>query len=394
MKNIFPKTILIGLALAATTAANAAPPTFSRFASIDEATILPATVGPKTDADFGGLAVDASGNVYVTETDGTGGGTEAILKITPGGVVSQLVTAATISTALDTANGTLTNSDFNVRQLAMAADGDLIVLGFVTSANLDALVSVNTATGTPTVVYTPVNSGDSAIDGSGALTVIGNTAYVATDATNGPAAAVYSINTNDGAAPAAVVTTVVTQSALTTFFGASAPVANDAALNALANNGTLIYGIASNTSAAPDDVISINPVGGALATVATKGSLLPALSAAAGSAITDTGYGAIAVDNAGRIWLANSFGQGVTDDTIIRINPDTSVDVVLESALLTQLSTGSITMTNIFFANDSLYYDATGNRVFYAEGSENPTGAETIAVTAANSAVTEWTTYE
>ncbi|MBX3728405.1 MAG: hypothetical protein KF858_04400 [Candidatus Sumerlaeia bacterium] len=350
-----------------------------------------------------GLDVDSSGRIYVIDGGPAGGSADdAILRITPGSppTIEIVATGAQMFAALDAANGTSTATDFNARQLAIAADGDIIILGFTaTFGNGDALLSINPTSlpGTVSVVYTPTDANNSAIDGAGALTVVGNTAYVGTDRSNGSICNLWAIDTNSGSAPAAPVTALVTETDLINFYaGLSQTVAAaDVALNDVTTDGTDIIAIVSATTPATDDVLRITTAG-AISRIFSGPQLVSAL-AVLDANTTDTGYNALAVDGEGVVWLSNRFGiaASVYDDSIVVVSgTGASIDVsrsITKTALQTQLGTTALPFVN----NDAMAYDAVNNRVVFGErgSTAGERGIFASPATTPTASVFEWSLY-
>jgi hypothetical protein len=339
----------------------------------------------KADFDASGLAVSPSGTIYSIDIEGT----DSILR-TIGGTTTTMALETDLFNALDAVNGTSPVTTVSARQIAVAADGSVIVLAFAVGANQDVVFSLtDAAPATITVVYGVTDGNTSLIDGSGSIAMIGNTAYIGTDTTNGTTNSVWSLDTN--AAFPATVTEVITQAELAALDGAVA--AADLALNALTSNGTFIYGTMSATTPAPDHIVRIDPTSGGSATILVNGPSILAAATAFDVSNTAVGYGSIAVDAAGRLWLPNRFGTGNLDEGMIVIsNPGLGSQTISFStgaSLIAGVGSGA---TSNILANDGIIWDASGSRLLMhvvADGT-----GEGVASVTSNANVENWASHD
>lgn len=402
MKSAFAR-ILATLALTplVCSVAQAAAPTFARYSTpafasgLQESNLTAASA--KADFDGQGMAVDpTNGDIYLVDADGA----DMILKITTAGVVSVFKTDAQLFAAIDAVNGTSNASGFNPRQLAFSADGDLIVVGFpTTNTTQDALLSITTA-GVITVVYTATDANVGALDGTGALTVVGNTAYLSTDRSNGSLAQVYSVDTN-AAGPTATVTTLVSEAQMDAFYDVAEPghafTGANFGINSLATDGVDLFATIGSLNGT-NDVLKITTAG-VISRLYSDTQLvagLDALTVAAGD-VTVVSCGGIAVDQNGSLWLANAFGTGTFDDTVFRITSAGIFEGIEEgNGTVAGTLSNMLGTTANSFSNDSLVAVRTGTlagKVLFVENSESPAAGETIAITDYNSSVSEWSMY-
>jgi len=397
MKKI--STTLLAVAALGVTATDASAQItgFTKLAT--EAQLL-APQGAKADFDANALTVGPTGVIYLVDADaGTPSG-QSILRVTPGSpspTVELMADNAAIVAAIEAVNGTSTVTSFSPRGVGVAANGNIIVMGFTSATNADTLLSLsNAAPATITVLHTSVDGANSIIDGAEALTIIGNTAYVATNENNGNATTADSIVAFDvtGSGPALAGTTIINKAALEAAYG----VAGESWANHLTNNGTDLFAIISGSATAPDVVGKITTAGVATVHV-DKTSIVAALAALDAGATTDLGYGAIAIDPTGTLYLGNSFGNAGSsfDDSIIVISNISggtgTVTTIAKSGsggLTEQLG---VTAATPFLANDSFAYDSTNNRIVFSEGSQTPANAEgvwAINPIPSTSSVSDW----
>ncbi len=316
----------------------------------------------ETDFRPAGLTVNSAGEIFVFDRTSF-----QILKVTPGSpnVIEVLVPDSDIRDAFEAVNGTTAMSFFNPRQLAVAADGDIVVAGFASgtanAADSIATVSNNVASPTINVVYTPVDDAVSVLDGTGALTVIGNTAYISTDTNNGVTNSLWAVDTNSGNT---VPTELVAQADLDTFYG-GAVTGTDLGLNAIGTDGTDVLATVSATATAPDDVIRITPAG-VVSSEVTVANILSGVQALDGTA-TDVGFGALTVDGAGDVWLSNSFGDGAFEFGLLELSAISGGNANVSGFDGQELATGvGNTNPTTEVANDSLAYDAANDRIVFA----------------------------
>lgn len=371
---------------------------FTRLTTEAELLAPQFNVSAKADFDANGIAVGPTGTIYAIDVDaGTTTG-QSILRVIPGSpnTVELMATNAQMVTAIELVNGTTAITQFNPRQIGRLSNGNIVVGGFSTgSANGDTLlILTDTIPATISVLHTSVNGADSAIDGLDAFTVIANTVYCTTNETNGNATTADALISFDATAtgPTATGTTIMNKAALEAAFG----VVGDSAINDLTNDGTDLYAIISSSAPAPDVVAKISTTGVATVHV-TKATVVNALFAL-DATTADVGYNSIAIDNSGTIYLSNSAALSTTvyDDSLIAVGNISggtgTVRTITKASLGTILG---ITGTP-FIANDSLRFDATNNRIVFAEGSSTSTAQEGIwalpKVSFAAS-VTNWETY-
>lgn len=344
---------------------------------VPEVDIIAATM--EADYDANGIAVNSSGTIYAVDTEAG----DYILRITPGSpnTVEVMATGADLFAAMDAANGSNGASAFNPRQIAVAGDGDLIVLGFASGTTADTILSLtDTAPATISVVYTPIDAATSVLDGSSALICIGNTAYVSTDTNNGTTNSLWSVDTNSGNT---VPTELVSESDLSTFY--SGGITNtDLGLNALTTDGTDILASVSATATAPNDVLRIT-TGGSISLEVSGSNILASLQTLDGTA-TGLGFGAITVDGAGEIWLANSFGDGLYGDGLLELTAISGGDATVRGITAAEIDSGTGS-TGPFIGNDGMVYDSTNDRILFSSGDS---GGEGIGAADVNSNIRDW----
>lgn len=339
---------------------------------VSESEILAVTGG--SDFRPSGLTVNSAGQIFVV--DRAVAATNRVLKITPGtpNTVEVLVTGPQLVAAIEAVNGTTTMTAFNPRQLGIAADGDIVILGFSTGSTnaADSIVTVSNNVASPVIniVYTPVDDTPSLIDGSGALTVIGNTAYIANSTQNGIDNNIMTVGTNSGNTNPTVT---LLGSAIESFYAGLSltVVGNDAQVNAMTNDGTDLLCTISGTSTAPDDVLRVTTAGVITREVAATGivSALTALDVTT----TDIGLGSIAL-NGGVLFLSNAFGNGTYDEGILELSAITPPTAKVSTLSLTGAqiqaqidATSAATISSIpAIASDSMEWDSANGRVVFA----------------------------
>ncbi|MEQ8821992.1 MAG: hypothetical protein RLY93_17290 [Sumerlaeia bacterium] len=345
-------------------------------------------LGGSDDFRPSGSAVSAVGEVFFINR---GPANEVLMRYTPGSDTLEVIADAdAMFAAIDAVNTDNGATAFNPRQLEIAADGDLIVLGFASGATADAVVSVSNSTSpTITVVYAPVGAAtDSVLDGSNGLTVLGNTAYVTVDQANGSENAVFSIDTNTALA---TPNKIVAGTDMATLFPAITDTAGNLAINDLTTDGTDLLGIVSNTADAPDAIVRITTAG--VISEEVPASEVIADLAAIDASVTDVGYGAITLDGTGRVVLANGFGDGSFDEgfLFVDISGATSSTTGLtgdELAALIGLTSPDLPLVR----SDTISYDNTNMRLIFGH---DATGFEGMyALESVNTADVEgWDLY-
>ncbi len=398
MKNTHHLLTLAAVALLAGSAAQAQ--TLTGFTRISTKAEMLSVQGAKADFDANGMAVGNSGTLYVIDSDSQAATTgQSIIRVIPGtpNTIGLMADQTQMVNAIEAVNGTTAVTSFSPRQIAVLQNGNIVVTGFTNVANADTiLILTNAAPATISVLHTSVNGADSAIDGVEAMITIGNTIYAATNENNGNATTADAIIAFDGTGtgPALAGTTIINKAGLEAAFG----VANESAVNALATDGTDLFGTISVSATAPDVVGRITTAGVATVHI-NKTSVVNAL-AALDPLVTDVGYGAIAVDANGTVYLANSFGTSASayDDTIVAVSNISAgagtVTTISKSALATILALPSGTP---FVGNDSLAFDATNNRIVFSEGSSTSPSGEGqwfFSPVAPASSVTNWDLHE
>jgi hypothetical protein len=332
-----------------------------------------------------GTAVASDGTIYTIDRSAAA----RLVKIVPGtpNTVTVLADATAMWTAIDGANGTAPGTAFNARFVSVAADGDVIVGGFITGGdNHDTVLSINSTTGAVSVVYTAVDAALSQIDGIEAMTTLGNDVYVATSVAFGAANSVWKLNSNDASAPNATVTELVNEAALIAALGGGS--GEDVALNALASDGTNVFGTASFTATASDDVVQITPAG--VTTLYLDSADIIADLAALDNTVTDIGFNAIAIDGDGTVWLTNPFGDGTYDTGLLwieNVSGGTGTTGGITGAAL-QAQLGGTALP--FFGNDGLAWDAANSRIIWGE---DGTGQEGVAAGTKSASVNDWMNF-
>jgi hypothetical protein len=325
-------------------------------------------VAPDGDFGVGELAVNpTTGIIYAVDDTGPTGATNSILRIDPGtpNTVTLLADITSIIAAIDAADGTTGATEYEILAMDVADDGDLIAVGF-TNAD-DTVVSITDA-GAISVVHTSVDGGGGSVNGASSLTVIGNTVYVGLDDSFGPADDLVTLDSNDASAPSAAVTTLVTQATLEALPNQTP---GEVALNALNNDGTDIIGVLSEAATSNDDIVRITPAG--VVTIEVGSADVIADLQALDPTVTDVGFGAIAVDGDGDLWLPNPFGDGSYDAGVLQIaniTPPTGDTTGVTGASL-EFQLGLPAGSGPFLANDSFTYDALNDRILFGEGDTN-----------------------
>lgn len=331
------------------------------------------------DYDASGLAVGPTGNIYAVDTDSD----DRLLRIIPGSpnTVEVITTITEVYAAIDAVNGSHGSTGANIRLVDVAADGDIVIVGFTNGATGDYVATVTDApSGAVTVIYTGFDSTDSVLAGSSALTVIGNTAYISTDTNNGSTNALWSVDTNAGSLT--TPTELVSQASLVTATGAAA---TDVGLNALANDGTDIWATVSATATAPDSLLRITTAG-AVSVEITGASIVTALQGLDGTA-TDVGFGAITLDEEGDVWLANSFGDGIYADGFLQLSAISGGNATVGGVTAADIDAGTGS-TGPFIGNDGIAWDTTNDRLIFSSGD---VGGEGIGAYVPSSSVSDWT---
>ena len=337
--------------------------------------------GTGTAAEFNlpyGVAVDASGNVYVADS-----GNSMIRKITSAGVVTTLAGTAGLSGAT---NGTGTAARFNFPQgVAVDASGNVYVAdsdnsvirkitagGVVTTlAGTAGLAGATNATGVAARFNVPQ---DVAVDASGTL-------YVA-DTGN---------NTIREVTPAGVVTTLAGTAGLTGFTDGTGAAAqfNSPQGVAVDVDGNVYVGDTFN------DVIRKIAVGGVVTTLAGTVGVTGSLDGKGPAALFD-GPAGVVVDGNGTVYVADSENDtirrgslqilsiGVGTAPAITTQPK-SVTVVLGAGFsFSVVATGSATLTYQWLLNGAAISGATS--ATYSVSSSVSAEAGSYAVVVSNTA--------
>jgi len=362
--------------------------------TVPESEILAGTSNAFADGE--GVVVDASGIIYMIDDNG-----ENVLRIdrsqASGSQVTILTDDATIEAAIDTANGT-DAAGFDARQIDIADDGDIIVVGF--GGDGDSLISINPGTGTPTVVHTSQDGTPSAINGSAGLVVVGNVAYVSTDDQFGNADAVIEIDTNDVGAPVATATEVISEADLTTLLNYPLDGGeSEHAIDDMATDGTFIYGITSEAAVSGDNIIRYNPGTDTLEILVLATDIVDDLDLADDStdndSVTDIGLNSIEIQPNGDIWVGNPFGDGPFDQSLIRLSninagtmsADAEGVLVSNMEAIPEVGTGNADM-----GRDSLAWDASNGAIIFYNPNNNVESL--IQIVPFGASVQTWNTYE
>jgi len=274
-------------------------------AIVDASDVIPVT--GRTNWDPEALTVRSNGTIFVVDADEAAN--DRLLKIVPGtpNVVTLLTTEDDIVNAVNAVNGTGEITDYSIASVDVAADGDIILVNS-DAANEEVVVAVDRFTGAISVIYTPMDGALSAVEGAVSATVIGNTLYIGRYEVYGAFEHdVVRLDTNDGAAPSAVVTQLVSEAALAAVNGAEDNVST------LSNDGTNLIGGISGGGTSTDNIVRITTAG------------VVSLHVAASDILADIGddiisISGIAVDKAGRIWFPQVFGGTLFEDGIVFVN--------------------------------------------------------------------------
>lgn len=223
------------------------------------------------------------------------------------------------------------------------------------------------------------------VEGGNGFVLRGNTAYMLVDGGFSAAEdAVIAVDTstivNTGLAP---VTTVVGQAAL---LAATGDTNTNNSLNDISFiNATEAVVINSGATASNDNVIKVNVSNG------TASLLVAATDIEADLGATDVGYSAVEVDNNGNIYLANMFGAGATDDSIITLTnitpPNATATAKLETTLVTELGG-----TDFFLGADGFHFEPVTGRLYGVSDGVGNSGLIRSQINPAAS-VREWQKY-
>ncbi len=327
------------------------------------------------------IAVDSTGRIFVA--DEVGGG-ERIVRFNADGTNGVLfATDANIIAAIELVNGTATQSDITIRDMAFDTDGDLIVVSDGADPELAALVSIAPG-GAITVISCAVDANPSPVEGAGTVAVIGTTAYISINgafiAIAGPDA-IVSVGTN-AAGPAAAVTTVSTEAQINTGFGiVTAGAASIGPM--IAYSATQLLAIDSNSGGTSDNIALVNVTTGVATSLKTRTQIQTDLSIA-----DDLGFTGVALAPSGDILLANSFGAAATDDSIITLAAVTfTATIKTEATLQTELAVG----TDSTGAYGRMAYQASNTRILVA--GQGTTAIRGIYALTVSSSVNDWMMY-
>lgn len=328
-----------------------------------------------------GICVAPNGTIYVV--DSVTAGNDRIIKVVPGSpnTVSVLTTEDDIVAAIDAVNGTGGYTDFSFAGQGVAADGDLILVNG-DSGSAESVVAVDQTSGAITVIYTPIDGAASDIEGVVSGTVIGNTVYMGRFRTYGASEHdVVAINTNDAAAPSAVVTQLVSESAITAANGA---VDN---MSSLGNDGTNLIGTCSGSSGSTDNIFQITTGGTITLHVA-------ATDIEADLPDTDIGVAGLAGDNAGRIWFHQAFGGATYNNGVVMVaNAGSGIGDAsgfTEAGIIAQLG---ITSLGVQSGQGSVAYDRFNHRVLFTTGTYGSDNIVFAANVGAILDVEDWQEY-
>lgn len=304
--------------------------------------------------------------------------------------VSVVATDAQIVAAIAAMNGT--NADpaataVRFQGLGFNANGKIIA--YIDGASMEAaLLSIEpTPPHTINVLSTGVNGTTSPVEGGNGLVLVGNTAYVLVDGAFGAAGdAVRSVDTativNDGSKTA---TTVVGEAAL---LAASGQTAADHSLNDIkfinANEAVVINSGVTNSN---DNLVLVNVATG------TASTYVAATDIEADLGVTDVGYGALAIDASGAVYLGNNFGVAAdaADDGIIKLTgitpPNASASAKSELTMIAELGG-----TNYSTGADGLYFESSSNFLYAVSDGAGNSGLIRIQV-GPSANVKDWSMY-
>jgi cyanophycinase len=331
---------------------------------VEQSDVLPVT--GKSAFSPAELAISSTGVHYVVDSNGV----DSILRIeqSNGLNITEIATENDIIAAINAVNGTDVVNSYSTLAMATSPSGDLVLVGFTNIADGDSMVLISGSMPTSIqVIHTSVDGSGSDLNGSTGLAIIGDIAYVARENDNGPADDLVTLNYTEPG-PRVTVTTLVTQEQLSQILTGNGS-ANDVALNSLTADGTRIIGIASEESTSTDAILSISP-DGTVFVLATRAAILGDLSVQDHPSL-DVGYGGVAVDQAGDVWLANRFGSGAFDESVLQVSNMQGSRVDAEGYPLASLL-ADLAVTSVRIANDGLAYDVTTDRVVFSD-SDNST---------------------
>jgi hypothetical protein len=320
LSGVRPSALMVSLVLAITgvgsalaaTAASASSYTISRYAGIVNNTSSAATPGQATSTPIGfpgGVAIDSSGNVYVTDTSNT----SEVYKITSSGILSVIAGDGSVGSptqgqatnshlfepsgvAVDSAgNVFIADSDNDVIEKVTPSGMLSIVAGVVgDSGTASAGLATSTSIGVPTAVAVDssgnlfiadrINNQVYEVDTSGTLSIIGGDG--SSSAGGGP-----------GGAPLPAVPGLATNSPLDGPAGVAVDASDDVFVS-LTNPGEVV-------KIAPSGVLSV------VAGTGTSGMPAPGLATS-----TELGSPAgLAIDGAGDLYIADEAWEYVEEVT-------------------------------------------------------------------------------
>lgn len=338
----------------------------------------------QSDAQPEDIAVDATGRIFVADEQGN---TERIIRFDSNGTNGVLVAdEAAIIAAVELVNGTASYTATTIRDMGIAADGDLIVVADSGSPETGIVLSIlPNSPFTITVLSCAVDAGASPVEGFGVMAMIGNTAYIALNDGFGAAEdAIYTFDTNASGAPNIAPVNVVSEASLNTAFGVTGAATNPLNLGPITASGTNLYLADSNGSGTSDNIVVINTLTNTASSLRTKAQIQTDLGIS-----DDLGYVGLAVVG-GNLYANNTFGAGSALDAMIRIPVAGGAATLIPFATI---NTQLLTEGDTSFARMAL--DTTNNRIVIAnQGDASASGGREGIVSFTNfTAVSDWAMY-
>ncbi len=354
--------------------------------------------GGVTNTNLNAIA-NAGGGVFFVANNingNAGAGPRNIMKVDtnqpPGSRVTLVTSDTLLAAAIGVANGAQADpaaTAIRIQALGVNSNGKLIA--FLDGSGMQsALLAIEPNSpfnisvlccDSPTFPVSP-------IEGGNGMVMAGNTAYLLCDGGfgNPDGDCIKSVDTstlvNDGSKAA---TLAVTEATLLAATGDTA--ANDSINDMKLLSGNNYVAINSGATGSNDNVITVNPVAG------TASLLVNATDLEADLGSTDVGYNSVAVDGAGRVWLANMFGtpsNASGDDGVLILS-----NIVPPNASTALESEGKIFAnaggTDAFIGADGMVYDSVTNRVYVASDGTGNSGLMYIVASTAD--VPDWTLY-
>lgn len=312
-----------------------------------------------TDMDSKTMASDGNGLIAAVDIDDTSNERVVLIdtNATVGSQGALVATAVSISAAIDAIAGTspaYSSTALRTQGLGFNTAGEIIVY-CDDGTNAAALVAINPVTPfNIRVLSASVNSAASPVEGGNGMFMQGDTAYLLVERTFGASEdALLAVDTSAAVSDGtATVTPIVGETELLAASGQTD--ANYRHVAGVALSPTELLILNSGVIGSNDDILKVTLGAPNTATTHVRAT---AIEAAIGA--TDVGFTGIALDTEGRIYLANWFGAGATDDSVVTISSVTDPDTITASFESETAISGDVGGTTLIMGKGNLAYDAS-----------------------------------